>query len=219
MLLEHVRQRGGQPELRSITPSLEDVFVSLTREAERERQPGRTEATEALQAAGRTAVSSRRPVNPHRHPSPRRRQRPTPRRAIGLRPHPLSCAPRRRVGRTTDGLTAIMVKEFSHIRRQPSTLFFMFVIPVIQTIIFGYAIDTQIEHIPMVVFDQDGRAEGQRLTEAFLNTRRFELVGRVLRRRVISARHGVGTSRVSACGSRPTIPTGCCAANRSACRC
>ena len=68
-----------------------------------------------------------------------------------------------------------MVKEFVHIRRQRSTLFFMLVVPVMQTIIFGYAIKTQIEHIPLVVFDQDGRAEGRRLVDAFVNTRRFEL--------------------------------------------
>ena len=49
------------------------------------------------------------------------------------------------------------MKEFYHIRRQPITLFFMLVVPVMQTIIFGYAIDTQIENIPMVVFDLDGR--------------------------------------------------------------
>ncbi len=82
-------------------------------------------------------------------------------------------------GRTTDGLLAIMTKEFSHIRRQPSTIFFMLVVPVMQTIIFGYAIKTQIEHIPLVVYDLDGRPHGQELAEAFQNTRRFTIVQRV----------------------------------------
>ncbi len=66
-----------------------------------------------------------------------------------------------------------MTKEFSHIRRQPSTIFFMLVVPVMQTIIFGYAIDTQIENIPLVVYDLDGRSRGRELAEAFANTRRF----------------------------------------------
>lgn len=101
------------------------------------------------------------------------------------------------MGRTTDGFTAIMVKEFAHIRRQRSTLFFMLVVPVMQTIIFGYAIVTQIEHIPMVVFDQDGRSEGHRLVEAFVNTRRFKLTRRVhddesLRRDMTSGHARVG---------------------------
>jgi ABC transporter DrrB family efflux protein len=72
-----------------------------------------------------------------------------------------------------------MVKEFFHIRRQPSTIFFMLVVPVMQTIIFGYAIDTQIENIPTVVFNMDGRADSHRLLEAFVNTRRYKLVGEV----------------------------------------
>lgn len=77
------------------------------------------------------------------------------------------------------GMYAILVKEFLHIRRQPTTLFFMFIVPVIQTIIFGYAINTQIENIATVVMDLDGRTEAQMLTERFLNTRRFRIVDRV----------------------------------------
>jgi ABC-type multidrug transport system ATPase subunit/ABC-type multidrug transport system permease subunit len=77
------------------------------------------------------------------------------------------------------GLWAVLVKEFVHIRRQPTTLFFMFVVPLIQTILFGYAIETQIENIPMVVLDLDGRTQAQVLIESFSNTRRFDLVERV----------------------------------------
>ena len=39
----------------------------------------------------------------------------------------------------------------------------MLVVPVLQTIIFGYAIETEIENIPTVVYDLDGRrALGER---------------------------------------------------------
>lgn len=80
---------------------------------------------------------------------------------------------------TWTGLGAILIKELVHIRRQPTTLFFMLVVPVMQTIIFGYAIDTQIENIPTVVFNMDGRQTSRELTAAFENTRRFQLVGNV----------------------------------------
>jgi len=40
-----------------------------------------------------------------------------------------------------------MAKEFVHIRRQRSSLFFMLVVPLMQTLIFGFAIEVQIEHI------------------------------------------------------------------------
>ena len=71
-----------------------------------------------------------------------------------------------------------MNKEFVQIRRQPVTIFFMFVVPAIQTLIFGFAIDTQIENIPLVVFDLDGRHDARELIQAFQNTRRFRVVHR-----------------------------------------
>jgi ABC transporter DrrB family efflux protein len=55
----------------------------------------------------------------------------------------------------------------------------MLVVPVMQTIIFGYAIDTQIENIPTVVFNMDGRQLSRELIAAFENTRRFRLLGHV----------------------------------------
>jgi hypothetical protein len=66
-------------------------------------------------------------------------------------------------------------KEFAHIRRERSTIFFMIVVPVLQTFIFGYAIQTDIEHIPTVIYNLDGRTESRLLVEAFQNTRTFEI--------------------------------------------
>jgi ABC transporter DrrB family efflux protein len=77
------------------------------------------------------------------------------------------------------GLRAMLLKEFSHIRREPSTIFFMLVVPVLQTVIFGYAIQLDVEHIPTVVYDLDGRSHARELLEAFRNTRTFEVVDRV----------------------------------------
>ncbi len=55
----------------------------------------------------------------------------------------------------------------------------MFLVPVMQTIIFGYAIDTQIENIPTVVFDLDGRRYAREFVSAMKNTRRFVVTERV----------------------------------------
>ena len=73
------------------------------------------------------------------------------------------------------GLLAILRKEFAHIRREPSTLFFMLLIPLLQTVIFGYAIDTKIEHIPTVVLDLDRTGTSRRVLEAFEATRSFRI--------------------------------------------
>ncbi|MBI5760873.1 MAG: ABC transporter permease, partial [Planctomycetales bacterium] len=95
------------------------------------------------------------------------------------------------------GLTAMLRKEFSHIRREPATLFFMLVVPVLQTLIFGYAIQLNVEHIPTVVYDLDGRRQARELIEAFQNTRTFTVVDRVydeesFRRALTSGRAKVG---------------------------
>jgi ribosome-dependent ATPase len=140
----------GEAEIREIPPTLEDVFVTLTRNAEK------TKPQHTIQLKSQTDRLQSAEAVPR---------------------EPSSQAERR--SRTTDGLWAVMVKEFFHIRRQPSTIFFMLVVPAIQTIIFGYAIDTQIENIPMVVFDMDGRAQGRQLVDAFANTRRFKIVDEV----------------------------------------
>jgi len=100
--------------------------------------------------------------------------------------HEVSDQPRRhadqnhgaRVG-TLSGMRAIFLKEFAHIRRAPSTLFFMFVVPILQLFIFGYAIETQIDNIPTIVFDLDGRSHARRLRQAFDNARTFQVIARV----------------------------------------
>ncbi len=78
-----------------------------------------------------------------------------------------------------NGLVAIFLKEWAHIRRQPMTLFFAFLIPVVQLLIFGYAINTTIENIRTVVYDMDGRSASRELIDAIRNTNTFRIVGSV----------------------------------------
>jgi len=77
-----------------------------------------------------------------------------------------------------NGFWAILLKEFAHVRRDTSTIFFVLVVPAVQLTVFGYAIDTQIEHIPVAVYDLDGRQEGRRLAEAMVATRSFTIAER-----------------------------------------
>lgn len=79
-----------------------------------------------------------------------------------------------------NGFLAIFLKEFAHIRREPTTIFFTFIVPALQLIIFGFAIKTTIENIPLVVFDLDGRQESRRLVEALVASRTFRVQDRVL---------------------------------------
>jgi hypothetical protein len=74
------------------------------------------------------------------------------------------------------GFWAILLKEFAHLRREPITLFFALVVPMLQLTIFGYAIQTTIDEIHTVVYDLDQRQDSRELTAAFVNSRKYKVV-------------------------------------------
>lgn len=78
-----------------------------------------------------------------------------------------------------NGLYAIFAKEWSHLWREPFTLLFALIVPTIELLIFGFAIDVTVRNIDTVVLDHDGRDESRRLVETFANTRTFRIVARV----------------------------------------
>ena len=48
-------------------------------------------------------------------------------------------------------IVAIMRKEFIQMRRDRMTLALIFMVPLVQLLLFGYAIQTEVKHIPTVV--------------------------------------------------------------------
>ena len=76
------------------------------------------------------------------------------------------------------GLWAIFKKEIIHIKRDPATRF-IFAIPIVELLLFGYAIDTDVKHVPTVVFDLNRGAESRQLLKEFENTRYFKIVKEV----------------------------------------
>jgi ABC-2 type transport system permease protein len=77
------------------------------------------------------------------------------------------------------GFGAILYKEFLVVFRDPLTLFFMFVPPLIQLVAFGFALDTDVKHIATLVFDEDRTRESRELIDQFVNTQTFRVVGEV----------------------------------------
>ncbi len=64
-------------------------------------------------------------------------------------------------------LVSIIRKEFIHIIRDPRTLAIMFVIPIIQLILLGYAATTDIRRLNTAVYDADHTSSSRQLTEAY----------------------------------------------------
>ena len=76
------------------------------------------------------------------------------------------------------GLWAILKKEIIHIKCDPATRF-IFAIPLVELLLFGYAIDTDVKHVPTVVFDLNRGAESRQLLKEFENTRYFKIIKEV----------------------------------------
>lgn len=63
------------------------------------------------------------------------------------------------------GLWPVCRKEFTHISRDPMTLFFALAIPLLQMFLLGYAVDTNIRQIPTVVLDESRTQESREFLE------------------------------------------------------
>ncbi len=88
-------------------------------------------------------------------------------------------------------------KELLHILRDPTTLFFSLFIPVMEMLMLGYAIDTNVRNVRTVVFDAAGTQESRTLLRSFENTQDFDIVGYVyndeqLSREIVAGRAQVG---------------------------
>ena len=74
---------------------------------------------------------------------------------------------------------AIAWKELRQMRRDRMTLAMMVVLPVMQLLLFGYAINTDVRHIPTIVYDQDKSAASRDLSRSMEATGFYDVIGAV----------------------------------------
>jgi ABC-2 type transport system permease protein len=94
-------------------------------------------------------------------------------------------------------LFSVARKELIHILRDPMTLFFTLVLPILELFMLGYAIDTNVRHVRTVILDQAGTQESRQLLQKFENSDDFTIVARVfsdeeLHRAIVSGEAHVG---------------------------
>ncbi|HET7042431.1 MAG TPA: ABC transporter permease, partial [Gemmatimonadales bacterium] len=70
-------------------------------------------------------------------------------------------------------------KELLQLRRDRLTFAMMTGIPAIQLLLFGYAIQTDVRHLPTVVLDESATEESRALVSRMVNTGNFDLLGAV----------------------------------------
>jgi ABC-2 type transport system permease protein len=78
-----------------------------------------------------------------------------------------------KIGLVALSLLNVMKKELTQTLRDRRMLATLLVTPVLQLVVFGYAIDLDVDRIPTSVCDQDATPESRDLTQAFFADRTF----------------------------------------------
>jgi ABC-2 type transport system permease protein len=73
-------------------------------------------------------------------------------------------------------LWRVIVKEFLQLRQDKRMIPVIFVAPVIQITLFGFAVNTDVTNVPTVLVDQDRSAASRDLVSRFVSSGYFELV-------------------------------------------
>lgn len=72
---------------------------------------------------------------------------------------------------------ALLRKEFLQIRRDPGSLRLMFVLPVLQTLVLGYAMTRDVRNVAVAIVDQDRTPESASLARRVRHNARFRDAG------------------------------------------
>jgi ABC-2 type transport system permease protein len=76
-------------------------------------------------------------------------------------------------------LRAMLIKEFIQVFRDPRMRMVLFVLPALQTVIFGYAVNMDVKNIPVAIKDLDNSAESRDLVSIMTSSGYFRLVKRI----------------------------------------
>ncbi|MBI4637458.1 MAG: ABC transporter permease [Candidatus Rokubacteria bacterium] len=90
----------------------------------------------------------------------------------------------------------MIAKEFLQLWRDKLALTLALFVPVAMLFIFGWAINTDVKHVPTAVFDQSGSVEARTLLEAFGNSQYFDLRHWVRSSRELTRMIDDGTAKV-----------------------
>jgi ABC-2 type transport system permease protein len=72
-------------------------------------------------------------------------------------------------------LRSVVKKEFRQIRRDARSLMFMIFLPAFMLLLFGFALNFDVKHVPLAVVDQDGSRASRDLVDRFRTTEYFDL--------------------------------------------
>ena len=74
---------------------------------------------------------------------------------------------------------AIFVKELRHIVRDKRSLGLALAMPAMMLLLYGFALSLDVDHVPVMLYDQDGTAASRSLERQFRGSRFFDVIGTV----------------------------------------
>ncbi len=94
-------------------------------------------------------------------------------------------------------LWSMIWKEFVQLRRDRFTLAMMIGIPMVQIALFGYAIQTEVRHLPTLILDESKTEQSRSLVTALENTGNFDISAEVTSRGELARRIASGEARAA----------------------
>jgi ABC-2 type transport system permease protein len=91
---------------------------------------------------------------------------------------------------------AIFIKELRHIVRDGRSLGLALAMPAMMLMLYGFALSLDVDHIPILIYDQDGSSASRSLARQFEGSRLFDVKGRAAAYRDIES--GVDNNRILA---------------------
>ena len=76
-------------------------------------------------------------------------------------------------------LRYLMIKELLELRQDPRLFGILFIAPVVQLTVLGYAATTDVKNVPVVIADADRSAASRELVTRFAGSPYFTIVGTV----------------------------------------
>nr|WP_320131205.1 ABC transporter permease [uncultured Holophaga sp.] len=76
-------------------------------------------------------------------------------------------------------LKCMLIKEFLQILRDPRMRAVILLVPIVQVVVFGYAVSTDVRHIRTAIFDLDNSPSSRELAARFEGSGHFDLVRRL----------------------------------------
>ena len=84
-------------------------------------------------------------------------------------------------------LLRMLIKEFIQVLRNPRMRAVIFIVPVVQVLIIGYAVNTDVRHVPLAVYDLDRTPSSRDLITRFEGSGCFDVVRRLSSEQEIQA--------------------------------